>query len=162
VHYRVRLAASVAVLFLLQAAVAPRFTHLHFRPDLLLLVSAFVALEGSFQAAAWTALCVGLLRDLGSAGPLGLTPLVLVPATVGLYGAREHLVRGRLAVDLALTFAYVFACGLAMSAAQKAGAGTRFGPAGVAFGQALVSTAVAPMLFVVLRNARVAARQEQS
>ncbi len=161
-HYRVRLAASVAALFLLQAAVVPRFTHLTFRPDLLLLVPAFVALEGSFRAAAWTALCVGLVRDLGSAGPLGLTPLVLVPATVALCAMRERLVRGRLAVDLALTFAYVFACGLVLAAVQEAGSAGRFAATEVAFGQALVSTAVAPVLFLVLRNARVVAPQEES
>jgi len=98
---KLRLITSVALLFLLQATVVHRFSYRFLRPDLLLLAAAYLALEADFPGALWGSLAIGLLRDLASGGPLGATPLVLVPACAGLVLLREHLLRESFWTDLA-------------------------------------------------------------
>ncbi len=146
-----RLAACIAVLVLLQLSVAPRFSYRFLRPDLLLLAAAFVALEADFAAAVWAAFVLGLLRDLGSAGPVGAGPLLMVPAAAGLNALKQQLVRDSLWTDLGLTGAYVAVVGLLY------GTGTALLTAGrlselvrAALGQAAFTTALAPLLFPLL------------
>ncbi len=145
-----RLILCVAVLFLLQAALAHRFSHGFLRIDLLYIVVVFLALEADFKGALWTAFLVGLLRDLGSCGRLGASAVLFVSATWGTLWLRNRLVRESIWTDLALTFAYVLLCELAyglgaaalIPAAQAADAVPR------ALGEAVFTTAISPLLFM--------------
>jgi len=151
---KVRLAVCVAILLLLQLSVVPRFSYRFLRADLLLLAAAFVGLEADFAGAVWAAFALGLLRDFASVGPLGVGPLLMVPAAAGLNALKEQLLRESAWTDLALTAAYVTVVGLAYAA------GTAFLTPGrladlipAALGQAAFTTALAPLLFPLLDTA---------
>jgi len=147
-----RLALCVAVLFLLQVTVAHRFAHGALRADLLSLAAAFLALEADFEGALWGAFVLGFARDLGSCGRLGAGALTLVPLSAALALLKDRLVRESAWTDLALTFTYVMACGLA--GAVGAWAFTTGGRLSEllpgAFGQAVFSAALSPLLFAAL------------
>ncbi|MFO8007834.1 MAG: rod shape-determining protein MreD [Candidatus Brocadiia bacterium] len=148
---KVRLAACIAALLLLQLSVAPRFSYRFLRPDLLLLAAAFVALEADFAGAVWAAFALGLLRDFASVGPLGAGPLLMVPAAAGLNALKEQLLRDSAWTDLTLTAAYVAVVGLAYAtgtALLTPGRLSDLIPA--ALGQTAFTTALAPLLFPLL------------
>jgi len=63
---------SVFVAVILQATVLPVYLDTPFRPDLLLVVTVFIALRGSFQSGAPLAWFLGLLKDVFSGLYLGL------------------------------------------------------------------------------------------
>ena len=151
---KVRFILCVAVLFLLQVTVVHRFTHRFLRPDLLCLAVIFLALEANFASALWGAFALGLLRDLGSCGRIGAGALLFLPPTAALLIVRDRLVRESPWTDLALTFAYVLACGLL--SALTVSAFTSGGHLGQltarAFGQAAFTTALSPLFFVAFAN----------
>ena len=150
-----RLVACIAALFLAQVTVVPRFSYRWLHPDLLLLGAAFLALEARFKAALWGALAIGLLRDVGSCALPGLTPLLLVPASAGLYALRERLVRESAWTDLLLTFAYTLGFGAAYAAATALLAGGSAAHlARRALGQAIFTTALSPLLFLAFARLR--------
>lgn len=66
------LALAVVVAVVLQAAVLPVFLDSPFRPDLLLVITVFVALRGSFQSGTPLAWTLGLFKDVFSGLYLGL------------------------------------------------------------------------------------------
>jgi len=66
------LALSVVAALLFQASVLPLYLDPHFRPDLLLVITVFVALRGSFQSGTPLAWLLGLLKDVYSGLYLGL------------------------------------------------------------------------------------------
>ena len=153
---KMRFILCVAVLFLLQVTVVPRFSYPPCGgPDLLLLAAAFLALEADFATALWGAFTLGLLKDLGSAAPLGVGPLLLVPTCAALNLLKDHLVRESAWTDLALTFAYVLACGMVHAlamAAFTAGGAAQLVPR--ALGQAAFTTALSPLVFLALTKLR--------
>lgn len=161
---KIRLALCLALLFVLQVTVAHRFAYGILRPDLLCLAAAFLALEADFGGALWGALTVGLLRDMGSCGRLGASALTLLPLSGAMSFVKDRLMRESAWADLALTFAYVAACGLmdAVGAwAFTAGASlAELVPR--AFGQALFSAALSPLLFTALTWAGIVARAAES
>jgi rod shape-determining protein MreD len=151
---KVRLALCVAVLFLLQAALVPRFSYGVLRPDLLVLVAAFLALEADYRGALWSVFAIGLLRDLGSIGRLGGSGLLLVPACAGLVLLREHLVRESFLTDLVLAGLFVLAFSVgeaALSDLFVSGAGLRV-LLTQALGQAAFTAALAPLLFAAFEG----------
>ena len=66
------LALAIAAAVVLQASVLPAYLDFHFRPDLLLIITVFVALRGSFQSGTPLAWILGLLKDVFSGLYLGL------------------------------------------------------------------------------------------
>jgi rod shape-determining protein MreD len=149
---RLRLIGCTAGLFLAQASVAHRFSYGVLRPDLLLIATAYLALEADYRAALWCGFGIGLLRDLGSAGPLGLSSLLLVPACAALVLLREHLMRDSFLTDFVLAglFILAFSTGEAMlDLVFIRGAGLRL-LTGQALGQTAFSLALAPLLFAAL------------
>lgn len=66
------LALAVAGAVVLQAAILPVFLDTPFRPDLLLVITVFVALRGSFQSGTPLAWILGLIKDVFSGLYLGL------------------------------------------------------------------------------------------
>ena len=152
-----RLIICVAVLFVLQATLAHRFSQRFLRVDLLYVVVVYLALEADFKGALWSAFLVGLLRDLGSCGRLGASALLFVAATWGTLWLRSYLVRESIWTDLVLVFAYVLLCELAyglgtaalIPAAQAADLLPR------ALGQAIFTTAISPLLFAGFIKGRV-------
>ena len=147
-----RFILCVALAFLLQTTVVHRFAYGPLRPDLLLLVAAFAGLEAGPRGALLSAFCLGLLRDLGSAGPLGASALFMVPAAGVLAILRGHLLRDSPWTDLALTFAFVLVVGLAGALLTwLVSAGGALGallPRAV--GQAAFTTALSPLAFAAL------------
>ncbi len=159
---RARFILCAAAVFLVQTTVVHRFTHGTLRPDLVLLLAAFVALEADAPAALACAFCLGLLRDLGSAGPLGATSLVLVPATGILVMLRSHLLRDSPWTDLALTFGYVLGVGVvgALLAWLPSAGGELSGMLPRAVGQAAFTTALAPLVSALLARAGIVSRSD--
>lgn len=66
------LTLAVAGAVVLQAAILPVFLDTPFRPDLLLVITVFVALRGSFQSGTPLAWVMGLFKDVFSGVYLGL------------------------------------------------------------------------------------------
>jgi len=140
----------VAVLFLLQVAVAHRFFYSSVRFDLLYLIAVFIALEAGVRDALWSALWIGLLRDLASVGRLGSSAVLLVLAAAGVLLIRDRVFRESAVMDAAFVFAVVFLCALCDAvwlglAGHEAAWGTL---AGRATGQAAVTAALSPVFFV--------------
>ena len=159
---RTRFIMCAAVVFLVQTTVVHRFTHGPLRPDLLLLLAAFVALEADAPAALVCAFCLGLLRDLGSVGPLGASSLVLVPATGVLVMLRSHLLRDSPWTDLVLTFGYVLGVGLVggLIACLPSAAGELSALPARAGGQAAFTTALSPLVFALLARLGIVRRPD--
>lgn len=157
---KVRFALCVAVLFLLQVTVMHRFTYGILRPDLLYLAVIFLALEADFAGAVVGAFAIGLLRDLGSSGSLGASAVLFLPASAALVLIRGHLLRESFLTDMVLTFFYVLACDLA--SALGVGAFTTGGRiaelAPLAFGQALFTAALSPLVFAAFARMRLVDR----
>jgi rod shape-determining protein MreD len=137
-----------------------RFSHRFLRPDLVLLLVVFLALEAPPPHALWAALVLGLLRDLGSAGRLGASALVLLPATALLAAATRRLVRESPLVDAALTLAFVAGCGAALAVGTALlSPGADLGPLlARAGGQAAFTAALSPLAFAALAGARLVER----
>jgi rod shape-determining protein MreD len=157
---KVRLVLCIGVLFLLQAAVVHRFSYHSLRPDLLLIASAYLALEADYRGALWSGFAIGLLRDLGSTGRLGAGALLLVPACAALALLREHLVRESFLTDLVLAglFLLAFSTGeAALDLAFVRGAGLRLLLA-QALGQTAFSIALVPLVFAAMGGAGVVDR----
>ncbi|NLW50646.1 MAG: hypothetical protein GXY85_07340 [Candidatus Brocadiaceae bacterium] len=150
-----RLIAAAFLLFVLQATLAHRFGYGALRLDLLAALAAFLALEAAPRPALAGAALAGLLTDLGSAGPLGVSSLLLMAVTGGVLALRGPLLRETPWVDLLLTLLFLLAYGLLAAAAawlQHPGANIAClaarGAAPAAF-----TTAVAPLLFAGLSKA---------
>ncbi len=149
---KLRLTLCVAVLFLLQVSVVHRFSLHYLRPDLLVVLAAYLALEADYAGALWSGFAIGLLRDLGSTGRLGAGALLLVPACAALVLLREHLVRETFLTDLVLAGLFILCFSLGEAAVdlvfvRGSGAGVLLGQA---LGQTAFSLALTPLLFVAL------------
>jgi rod shape-determining protein MreD len=147
---RKRVIACAAVLFLLQAAVAHRFSYGPLRPDLLALLVIYLGLEADHAAALIGAFALGMLRDLGSLNPLGLSALLYLPGTVVLLAVRERLFREHALVDMIFAFCFVWGCGTVQALGT-----TVFLPSARAVplltravGQAAFTAALSPLFFV--------------
>ena len=145
---KIRLALCIALLFLLQVTVAHRLSYRFLRPDLLLLCAAYLALESDFRGALWTALVLGVLRDLGSGGAPGASALLMVPAAAALAVVEEHLVRKSALTDALLALLFYLAVGTvyALGTALIASGSLSRLMMGAA-GQALYTAALSPLLF---------------
>lgn len=155
-RYRIRKARLVGcagAVFLLQTAVLHRFSPGWGRPDLICLLAAFLALEATPAGALWSGLGLGLVRDLGSGGPLGGSALALLPVVALMLLVRDRPYRGA-GMDVALALGFV----LGFSVLEAAGAlihAPAAGPAHllrVAVGQSLLSAAVAFPLFFLFQH----------
>jgi rod shape-determining protein MreD len=152
---KLRFAVCALVLFVVQTAIVHRFTHRFLRPDLLYAMAAFLALEADFRSALWGGFALGMLRDLGASGRLGGSALLIVLATAGLLFLRDRLLRESFVTDLVLTFAYVLVCGTAHAFATALLAPGHQSAELIqrAFGQAMFTTAVSPLLFASFTKA---------
>jgi rod shape-determining protein MreD len=157
---RLRLIACAALLFLLQATIAHRFSYGPLRPDLLALLVIYLGLEADFGPALIGAFALGILRDLGSLTPLGLSALLYLPATGALLVVRERLFREHALTDMVFAFCFVWACGAvhALGAAllmPSAHAGPLMARAA---GQAVFTAALSPLFFVACTAAGIVDR----
>ena len=154
---KARLAICALAMVLLQVSVTYRFSYGILRLDSLYLLAAFMALEADLGAALWSALAIGLLRDLASAGRLGGSALVLVPAAAALFAVRDRLWREPVLVDVMLVFAFALFCGavegtVVAIVGEAAGWGAMLAQA---LGQAVVTAALCPLFFALFRLAGV-------
>jgi rod shape-determining protein MreD len=142
----------LAVLFLLQTAFVCRYAFGAFRVDLLCLLAVFVALEADYAPALTAAFIIGLTRDLGSGGPLGMGPLLFVPVAAGIVVLRKLLLRESFATDMVLAGVAVLAVGMIDAVLTTLGTpAALFGPlAARACGQAAMSMALWPLLHLAL------------
>jgi rod shape-determining protein MreD len=147
---RTRLVACAAVLFLLQATVAHRFSYGALRPDLLALLVIYLGLEADFAPALIGAFALGVLRDVGSLTPIGLSALLYLPATGALLAVRERLFREHALMDMVFAFCFVLACGTvhALGAALLLPSAQAGPLAARALGQAVYTAALSPLFFV--------------
>jgi len=147
-----RFSLVLLVLFLLQTAFVCRYTFGVFRVDLLCLLAVFIALEADYAPALTAAFVIGLTRDLGSGGPVGMGPLTLVPVAAGIVVLRKFLLRDSFATDMVLAGAGVLAVGLVGAVMTTLFTpAARLGPlAARAFGQATLSLVVWPLLYLAL------------
>ncbi len=153
---KTRFILCTAVLLIVQVTVVQRFTYRSLRPDLLVLAAAFLSLEAGYKSALWCPFIIGVVRDLGAAGPLGLSPLLLVPASAGLHLLKEHLVRESAWTDLLLTFGYALACALGwavLTAAFTQGTIAELAPRSL--GQATFTAALSPLFFLAFARLRI-------
>ena len=127
------------------------------RPDLLVPVVAFAALfaadSGLALGTAWAA---GLLRDFGTAGPLGQFALIYLVIAWAIHNSRPYLFREHPLTQAALGAAGAVAAALASAACTAAFAG------GVPLGLVFVRTAssafatalLAPVVVTLLSRTR--------
>ncbi|MDP6107905.1 MAG: rod shape-determining protein MreD [Candidatus Brocadiia bacterium] len=147
---RGRLVACALVLLVLQGAVMHRFSYGALRLDLLLLLSAYLALEAAEKPALVCALLVGVLRDMASAGRPGQSAILLVLAATGVVLVRDKVYRQWMIMQALFVFTFVLCFGLGEAAGTFALVrGARPGTllAG-AFGQALLTAAATPVAFL--------------
>jgi len=146
---KLRLIACVAILLILQTTVVHRFSYRFVRFDLLGLLVAFLALEASFKATVWSALGIGLLRDLASCGRLGASGLLFVAGAGGLFFLREKVIRQHVWTELLLVFAFVLFYSAAWAASEAAVAsGAQLGALlKRALGTAAFTAMLSPLLF---------------
>ena len=157
-----RLILCAIVLFLIQVAIAHRLTYRFVRFDLLYLLAAFLALEGSEDGALWSALGIGLLRDLGSSGRLGGSAVLLLLGVAGLVHVRDRIFRETVVTDMLLAFLLVLFCGVghAMGVALF-GRYVQWGMLLVrALGQALITASLYPLLSLVCERIGLLEREE--
>jgi len=140
------------VLFLLQTSFVCRYTFGVFRVDLLCLLAIFIALEADYTPTLIAAFVIGLARDLGSIGPLGMGPLIFVPVAAGIIALRHFLLRDTFFTDMVLAGLGVLAIGLTAGALTAlATPGPQIGALTVqAFGQAAMSLAAWPIIYISL------------
>ena len=84
-------AAVVVSSVVLQAAVLPMFLDIPFRPDLLLVITVYVALRVSFEAGTPLAWGLGLLKDVFSGVYLGLNAFAFLVVFLVIRSVSERL-----------------------------------------------------------------------
>ena len=130
---------------LLQATVLPQITVLGARPDLVLVIAlAWSTLDADREGMAW-AFAGGLLLDLFSGAPLGLSSLLMVPITwvVGLSEAQVY--RDNALLPLLLTAGGSLAYHVGSVLLLRSVLGEP-----IPLGEALLSVALPSMVFNVL------------
>jgi len=156
-----RLALFALVLVLVQAAVAYRYSYGILRVDLLYILAAYLALEASPKGALWSALAIGLLRDLASCARPGTSAAALVTATGALLVLRGRIYREKPVVDAVLAFIFVL-CGGTLQATwlwlATPGANWPF-LLWSALGQAALTAAFAPLFFFLFERGRLLDRE---
>ena len=140
------------VLFLLQTSFVCRYAFGAFRVDLLCLLAVFIALEADYAPTLIAAFVIGLTRDLGSIGPLGMGPLIFVPVAAGIIALRHFLLRDSFITDMVLAGLGVLAIGLTTAILTALSTpGPQIGTLAVqAFGQAAMSLAAWPIVYLAL------------
>jgi rod shape-determining protein MreD len=153
--FRILLVAAVALVF--ETALLANAGWAGGRPDLLVPVVCFAALFAAEPAQAlgiaWGA---GLLRDLGTAGPLGQYALIYLALAWALVGLRTLLFREHPLTQAVVGGVGAALAGLASAACTSALAGGI--PLGLALaraaGSALLTALLAPVLVTLLARAR--------
>jgi len=141
---------------LLQSVVAPRYLPGPFRPELLLLMAAFVAMRGPDDEALPVCWLLGLLRDVLSCGPLGAYALMylliglLLPRLRASLNPRSLVTHGLLgfAACLVVETLYLVADSVRLGIAPPAAA------AGALFITSLATGCLTPISFHVLERMR--------
>jgi rod shape-determining protein MreD len=137
------------LLLVLQAAVMHRFSTGIWRLDLPLMLAAYMALEAASGPALVCGVLIGLLRDLASQNRLGVSVLVIVPATAAVLLVRDKVYRQHVVTHIVFAFLFVFLCGML----EAAGTWALVRPAhlGVflkgALGRAVLTSVFAPVGF---------------
>lgn len=85
------LAGAVAFSVILQASVLPVFIATPFKPDFLLIITAYLALRGSVGSGALLAWSLGLLKDAFSGLYLGLNAFIFLVIFLIIKGAADRL-----------------------------------------------------------------------
>ena len=153
----VRLLAVAVAALVVETTLLSEFAWAGARPDLLVPVIAFAALFAAEPSralfAAWGA---GLLRDLGTAGPLGQHALIYLVLAWAIAGLRPLLFR-----EHPLTQAAVGAIAGAVAALASAACTAAFAggvPLGLCFARAgssaLVTALVAPVAITLMSHSR--------
>jgi len=146
-----------AVLLACELTVLDRWSVKGVRPEALLSLACFAALfaRDSSQGllASWL---LGLLKDAGSAGPLGLYALLFLGAGAVVLQVRQILFRESPLTQLAVAF--TAACWVNLAAAVVVAIGVGGIPIGVIVGKTLLSALLTaglaiPMLFTVRQAA---------
>ena len=141
---------------LLQSVVAPRYLPGPFRPELLLLMAAFVAMRSPDGEALPLCWLLGLLRDVLSCGPLGAYALMYLIVGLLLPRLRAYLSPRSLVAHALLGFAacltvemvYLVADSVRLGIAPSAAA------AGALFITSLATGCLTPVSFHVLERMR--------
>lgn len=157
-----KLILCAALMFVLQVTISHRLSYRALRFDLLYLLVAFLALEATPSGALWSALGLGLLRDLGSSGRLGSSAVLMVLGAAGLLDLRGRLFRETALANMLLVFVFVLFCGVVDAgvvaiAERYAQWGTLLGRA---MGQALLTAAICPVLFLLYECIGLVERQQ--
>jgi rod shape-determining protein MreD len=157
-RYRIpRLAGIGVVALVLEVTALDVFSWGGARPELLLLLACFAALfaRDSKQGmiACWT---LGLVKDLGSAGPFGWHALLFLAAGALLVAVRQSIYREHAIAQIVVGAAGAAAIGLATSVFVSATAGGI--PAGVwigrLFASVLLTACLAPLVLGGLAGAK--------
>ena len=138
-----------AVLLACELTVLDRWAVQGARPEVLLSLACFAALfaRDSSQGlvASWL---IGLLKDAGSAGPLGLHALLFLGAGAVVLQIRQILFRESPLTQLAVTF--IAACWVNLAAALVVAVTVGGIPVGVIVGKTLLSALLTAVLTVPL------------
>jgi rod shape-determining protein MreD len=158
---KARLSVCAVLLLLVQVCAAYRLSYGILRVDLLYLLAGFLALEAAPANALWSALAIGVLRDLASSARLSASALATVLATAALLAVRDRLYREPVFVDMALLFVYALLAGVveatAVAIADRADWSVLLG---CALGQAAFTAALVPVFFFLFERVGLLERKD--
>lgn len=157
-----RLIACAAVCFLIQVTILHRLTYGILSVDLICILAVFLALEASESGALWSALGLGLLRDMGTSGRIGGSSVLLVLGAAGLVRVRDRIFRETPLPDMLLAFLFALFCGggHAMAAVLAERYADWQALLSQAFGQAVVTAALYPFIALICDRIGLLQRQE--
>ena len=153
----VRLLAVAAAALVLEMTLLSDMAWAGARPDLLVPIVAFAALFAADPSGALgSAWAIGLMRDLGTAGPLGQFALIYLVIAWSISGLRPLLFREHPLTQAAVGGVAAAAAGLASAACTAAFAGGL--PLGLCFARtgasALATALLAPVAITLLSRTR--------
>jgi rod shape-determining protein MreD len=158
---KLRLALCAVSLLLVDVAFAYRLSYGILRADLVLALAAFLALEAGAPGVVWSAVALGVLRDMASSARPGGSVVGMLAAAGLALALRDRVYREKVLADMMLAFLFVLSCGVVRGTGTALFSPARWGAMmGHALGQALLTAALCPLLFPVFRRLGLVQKEE--
>ncbi len=157
----VRLIAAAAAVAVLQSCLMHRFSYACISFDLIALLAVFLALNTTAAGTLWWVLGLGLLRDLGSTGRMGLSAVSFLPAVLLVWALKERFDRTSPVSETSVSFLFLLGSGILYAAGTLLlCGGAASGLFCHAAGRAAFSAILAPPLFALFRFAGIIERKK--
>ncbi len=156
-----RLIAAAFAVSVLQQSLMHRYSYGYISFDLIALLAAFLSINVTDRNTLWAVTGLGLLRDLGSAGRLGLSAISFLPALLLVWALKERFDRTTMVSELSLSFLFLLCAGMVYaSGTLLLTPGITLSFFGHAVGRAFFSMLLAPPLFALFTIAGIIETQK--